>query len=371
MALINCPECGKEISSEAKACPNCGYGIKKVRFPKEVKTPKIHIPKKLFSKRNIVYLGIILSVCLVFGIWIFSNNMWESKNVTNCLTSGNIGCLFAHNWVDKDCENAKHCETCGLKDGEPAGHVWLDATCENAKYCEVCDKISGKALGHDYEITIIKDGVCLEEEEILKKCKRCDDEISEKYIVKHEWVSATCDKAKYCKSCKIEEGVALGHTTDNGTCSRCNQYIEKIYEAGEKWIVEGEWEFTVDSVSKHRLCNSFSNSSKNLSSTEDKVILITYSYKNLGYKGFLQDLYFSTPTFKVYDDEGYAVDTYACTHVEYPEVCVVGTACKGAQVSYVVPSDCEYILLCIDTYTTMNENHESDRVKATFKVYID
>lgn len=24
MALINCPECGKEVSSYAEACPNCG-----------------------------------------------------------------------------------------------------------------------------------------------------------------------------------------------------------------------------------------------------------------------------------------------------------------------------------------------------------
>lgn len=24
MAMINCPECGREISSEAKVCPNCG-----------------------------------------------------------------------------------------------------------------------------------------------------------------------------------------------------------------------------------------------------------------------------------------------------------------------------------------------------------
>lgn len=28
MAIINCPECGKEISSQANACPNCGYPIK-------------------------------------------------------------------------------------------------------------------------------------------------------------------------------------------------------------------------------------------------------------------------------------------------------------------------------------------------------
>ncbi len=29
MALINCTECGKEISDQAKACPHCGFPIKK------------------------------------------------------------------------------------------------------------------------------------------------------------------------------------------------------------------------------------------------------------------------------------------------------------------------------------------------------
>ena len=29
MALITCPECGKEISSKASSCPNCGYPIAK------------------------------------------------------------------------------------------------------------------------------------------------------------------------------------------------------------------------------------------------------------------------------------------------------------------------------------------------------
>ena len=27
MAIINCKECGKEISDKAKFCPNCGYEI--------------------------------------------------------------------------------------------------------------------------------------------------------------------------------------------------------------------------------------------------------------------------------------------------------------------------------------------------------
>ena len=27
MALINCPECGKQISDRAASCPDCGYPI--------------------------------------------------------------------------------------------------------------------------------------------------------------------------------------------------------------------------------------------------------------------------------------------------------------------------------------------------------
>lgn len=27
MALISCPECGKEISDKVKSCPHCGYPI--------------------------------------------------------------------------------------------------------------------------------------------------------------------------------------------------------------------------------------------------------------------------------------------------------------------------------------------------------
>lgn len=33
MALINCPECSKEVSDMIKSCPNCGYKIKKSNTP--------------------------------------------------------------------------------------------------------------------------------------------------------------------------------------------------------------------------------------------------------------------------------------------------------------------------------------------------
>ena len=30
MAIIECPECGKEVSTTASHCPNCGYNIKRI-----------------------------------------------------------------------------------------------------------------------------------------------------------------------------------------------------------------------------------------------------------------------------------------------------------------------------------------------------
>lgn len=33
MALITCPECGKEVSDKAKMCPNCGYPINDPTVP--------------------------------------------------------------------------------------------------------------------------------------------------------------------------------------------------------------------------------------------------------------------------------------------------------------------------------------------------
>lgn len=34
MALINCPECNKEISDKAASCPNCGFPIQEINKPK-------------------------------------------------------------------------------------------------------------------------------------------------------------------------------------------------------------------------------------------------------------------------------------------------------------------------------------------------
>lgn len=62
MALINCPECSKEISDQVKNCPNCGYPLKK---KKNISLPKIKI--------RYIVIPIILIIAVVIGIIIWKN----------------------------------------------------------------------------------------------------------------------------------------------------------------------------------------------------------------------------------------------------------------------------------------------------------
>lgn len=77
MALMNCPECGKEISDQANACPNCGYPLySETSTAKTVST----IPK--FSKKAKIILGVsLLAVALIVGSFVLFFN--HRKNFTS------------------------------------------------------------------------------------------------------------------------------------------------------------------------------------------------------------------------------------------------------------------------------------------------
>lgn len=71
MALIKCPECGKEISNRAKSCPNCGCPIEQVL---ESKTVKIKMPNV-----NLSLLGLVSSRAATV-IDKFDNVLWRGEH---------------------------------------------------------------------------------------------------------------------------------------------------------------------------------------------------------------------------------------------------------------------------------------------------
>ena len=192
-----------------------------------------------------------------------------------------------------------------------------------------------------------------------KICKVCEEKGEP---VGHTWKEATCTAPQTCTRCKETTGSAIEHQYRDGKCILCG--VTKAYSMGETWIVNGQWEFTVNSITVHSLCNSYTNNKYGYS--DEQVILIEYTYKNLGYTGSIQDLYISSMAFDVYDETGKAVETYACTHETNPKVCVVGTSCTATQ-AYILPNHNSAIKLVVGNYTSNGQGKK----KATFELAYD
>lgn len=61
MAIVNCKECGKEISDMAQTCPHCGVVIKKDTFSKEMTA----------LKRIAIFLIVVLLIVTAYFWFIY------------------------------------------------------------------------------------------------------------------------------------------------------------------------------------------------------------------------------------------------------------------------------------------------------------
>lgn len=71
MAMIKCPECGKEISDKASNCPSCGYPIEnqKIQVSSNVlEQPFIDRKSKKLNKKNILIIAVIVVMVIIGGI---------------------------------------------------------------------------------------------------------------------------------------------------------------------------------------------------------------------------------------------------------------------------------------------------------------
>ena len=65
MALIKCPECGKEISNQAQACPHCGHPVQAT-----VPTPPIP-PQPAPAPKKKKGLGCLAPILIIFFLFVF------------------------------------------------------------------------------------------------------------------------------------------------------------------------------------------------------------------------------------------------------------------------------------------------------------
>ena len=97
MALIQCPECGKEVSDQSEKCLNCGFPIKKAEKPAESANRK----SKTDRSKAVILLNAGLGFfALLFFIGVVSSKGGISGNQNAAIVAwgilaGSILCLFS------------------------------------------------------------------------------------------------------------------------------------------------------------------------------------------------------------------------------------------------------------------------------------
>lgn len=83
MALINCPECGKEMSDRAESCPQCGMPINEIKAAlgkPDVNTPKIQLKEGKNGMPQWGWILIIVGSLLIVGGIVFFCFMGKSSD---------------------------------------------------------------------------------------------------------------------------------------------------------------------------------------------------------------------------------------------------------------------------------------------------
>ena len=90
MALINCPECKKEISDKAKSCPNCGYEL----------TPKRVSEKEILKKKGGSGCGtwVIIAGVIIFILYLIGSS--GDDNSSSSSSSGSTNKFLAYNYAE-------------------------------------------------------------------------------------------------------------------------------------------------------------------------------------------------------------------------------------------------------------------------------
>ena len=158
----------------------------------------------------------------------------------------------------------------------------------------------------------------------------------------HNWTPATCTEAKTCTLCKETVGIALGHTTDSGICSRCGENFSS-------WDI-GEYkdEFGLPTGEKHMTAVDLYGTFSNSATTNSKLYAALQI--DMSDIGIMLWEYGSNLVKSTFDYESYTITILDSNGTKHS---FTGTIYKGSTRVYFSSSDREKVLNLLRTNDTL------------------
>ena len=160
------------------------------------------------------------------------------------------------------------------------------------------------------------------------------------------------NKAKTADKAKISDKTT---SENNSTTTKNQNSTDKVYGLNEEWIVDGQWKLKITDVKTTPDRNKYSKAQV------AQVVLIKYTYENLGYKDEYQDLFLMPRT--VVDGAKKVSEIYPVRSSKYPEPTPVG-AISESTVGYGLSVESDKIKIYFEQF----DYNAKKMQKATFEV---
>ena len=146
-------------------------------------------------------------------------------------------------------------------------------------------------------------------------------------------------------------------TENNATTTKNQNSTDKVYRLNEEWIVDGQQKLKITEVKTTPDRNKYSKAQV------AQVVIIKYTYENLGYKDEYQDLFLIPRT--VVDSAKKVSEIYTVSSSKYPEPTPVG-AISESTVGYGLSMESDKIKVYFEQF----DRNAKKMQKATFEVSV-
>ena len=130
---------------------------------------------------------------------------------------------------------------------------------------------------------------------------------------------------------------------------------DKVYGLNEEWIVDGQWRLKITEV------KTTQDRTKHIKEKIAQVVIIKYTYKNLGFKNEYQDLFLTPRT--VVDGAEKEARIYPVNSSKYPEPTPIGAISESAM-GYGLSTESDKIKISFSQFNQDGKTMET----ATFEV---